>query len=92
MIARSEMLVGPVGKTLFKTIVGLEPLDGGELLGETSPAGIDPDKTLWQVVSAQQVAMLRGMCRHLVSRVQISRSRLVSSPAVSVIACGCRVT
>jgi ATP-binding cassette ChvD family protein len=50
-----------VGKsTLFKTIVGLEKLDGGELkIGETvkisyvdqSRAGIDPDKTLWEVVS-----------------------------------------
>ncbi len=56
-------VIGPngVGKTtLFKTIVGLEPLDGGELtIGETvkisyvdqTRAGIDPEKTLWQVVS-----------------------------------------
>ena len=56
-------VIGPngVGKTtLFKTIVGLEPLDGGELtIGETvkisyvdqTRAGIDPDKTLWEVVS-----------------------------------------
>ena len=56
-------VIGPngVGKsTLFKTIVGLEPLDGGELkIGETvkvsyvdqSRAGIDPEKTLWEVVS-----------------------------------------
>ena len=53
--------VNGVGKTtLFKTIVGLEPLDGGELtIGETvklsyvdqNRAGIDPDKTLWEVVS-----------------------------------------
>ncbi len=56
-------VIGPngVGKTtLFKTIVGLEPLDGGELkIGETvqisyvdqSREGIDPKKTLWEVVS-----------------------------------------
>jgi ATP-binding cassette ChvD family protein len=56
-------VIGPngVGKTtLFKTIVGLEPLDGGELkIGETvsisyvdqSRGGIDPKKSLWEVVS-----------------------------------------
>jgi ATP-binding cassette ChvD family protein len=56
-------VIGPngVGKTtLFKTIVGLEPLDGGELkIGDTvkisyvdqSRANIDPNKTLWEVVS-----------------------------------------
>ena len=56
-------IVGPngVGKTtLFKTIVGLEGLDGGELrIGKTvklsyvdqDRAGIDPKKTLWEVVS-----------------------------------------
>ena len=56
-------VVGPngVGKsTRFKTIVGLEPLDGGDLkIGQTvklsyvdqSRAGIDPKKTLWEVVS-----------------------------------------
>ena len=56
-------VIGPngVGKTtLFKNIVGLEPLDGGELtIGETvklsyvdqNRAGIDPNKTLWEVVS-----------------------------------------
>ncbi|NMW44301.1 energy-dependent translational throttle protein EttA [Mobiluncus curtisii] len=56
-------VIGPngVGKTtLFKTIVGLEPLDGGDLkIGETvkisyvdqTRAGIDPEKTLWEVVS-----------------------------------------
>lgn len=56
-------VIGPngVGKTtLFKTIVGLEPLDDGDLkIGETvkisyvdqNRAGIDPDKPLWEVVS-----------------------------------------
>jgi ATP-binding cassette ChvD family protein len=56
-------VIGPngVGKTtLFKTIVGLEDLDGGQLkVGETvkisyvdqSRAGIDPEKSLWEVVS-----------------------------------------
>lgn len=56
-------VIGPngVGKTtLFKTIVGLEPLDGGTLeIGETvkisyvdqNRAGIDPDTKLWEVVS-----------------------------------------
>ena len=56
-------VIGPngVGKsTLFKTIVGLEKLDGGELkIGETvkisyvdqSRGGIDPNKSLWEVVS-----------------------------------------
>ncbi|MCQ9368321.1 energy-dependent translational throttle protein EttA [Brevibacterium sp. 50QC2O2] len=56
-------VIGPngVGKsTLFKTIVGLEPIDGGELkVGETvkisyvdqNRGGIDPEKSLWEVVS-----------------------------------------
>ncbi|WP_123917465.1 energy-dependent translational throttle protein EttA [Georgenia muralis] len=56
-------VIGPngVGKTtLFKTIVGLESLDDGRLtIGETvklsyvdqSRAGIDPKKSLWEVVS-----------------------------------------
>ena len=56
-------VIGPngVGKTtLFKTIVGLEPLDAGELkIGETvkvsyvdqSRGGIDPTKTIFEVVS-----------------------------------------
>ncbi|MDI2033158.1 energy-dependent translational throttle protein EttA [Paenarthrobacter nitroguajacolicus] len=56
-------VIGPngVGKsTLFKTIVGMEPLDGGELkIGESvkisyvdqSRGGIDPNKSLWEVVS-----------------------------------------
>jgi len=56
-------VIGPngVGKTtLFKSIVGLEPIDGGELkIGETvkisyvdqSRSNIDPNKTLWEVVS-----------------------------------------
>ncbi|MBG6225666.1 ATP-binding cassette ChvD family protein [Arthrobacter sp. CAN_A2] len=56
-------VIGPngVGKTtLFKTIVGMEPLDGGELrIGDSvkisyvdqSRGGIDPNKSLWEVVS-----------------------------------------
>jgi ATP-binding cassette ChvD family protein len=56
-------IIGPngVGKsTLFKCITGLEKLDGGELkIGETvkisyvdqNRAGIDPNKSLWEVVS-----------------------------------------
>ncbi|MDC5696602.1 energy-dependent translational throttle protein EttA [Intrasporangium calvum] len=56
-------VIGPngVGKTtLFKTIVGLEAPDAGEVkVGETvqisyvdqARAGIDPKKTLWEVVS-----------------------------------------
>ncbi len=56
-------IIGPngVGKsTLFKCITGLEKLDGGDLkVGETvkisyvdqNRAGIDPQKTLWEVVS-----------------------------------------
>lgn len=56
-------VIGPngVGKsTLFKTIVGLEPLTSGKLeVGDTvkisyvdqNRAGIDPNKNLWEVVS-----------------------------------------
>lgn len=56
-------IIGPngVGKTtLFKTIVGLEPADGGSVkIGETvqisyvdqTRGGIDPNKSLWEVVS-----------------------------------------
>ncbi|MBB2957814.1 energy-dependent translational throttle protein EttA [Pseudoclavibacter helvolus] len=56
-------IIGPngVGKTtLFKSIVGFEELDGGELkIGETvklsyvdqSRGGIDPEKNVWEVVS-----------------------------------------
>jgi ATP-binding cassette ChvD family protein len=59
-------VIGPngVGKTtLFKTITGLEPLDAGDLkIGETvdisyvdqDRGGIDPNKTLWEVVSDGQ--------------------------------------
>ncbi|MEC4272808.1 energy-dependent translational throttle protein EttA [Adlercreutzia sp. R25] len=65
-------VIGPngVGKTtLFKTIVGLESLDGGELeVGETvkiayvdqNRAGIDPDKKLWEVVSGGTDYMMVG--------------------------------
>ncbi len=56
-------VIGPngVGKTtLFKTIVGLEKPDGGEVkIGETvmlsyvdqTRSGLDPNKTVWEVVS-----------------------------------------
>jgi ATP-binding cassette ChvD family protein len=56
-------VIGPngVGKTtLFKTIVGLEPVDDGDLkVGETvkisyvdqSRAGLDPRKNVWETVS-----------------------------------------
>jgi ATP-binding cassette ChvD family protein len=56
-------VIGPngVGKTtLFKTIVGLEPVDAGDLkVGETvkisyvdqSRAGLDPKKNVWETVS-----------------------------------------
>jgi ATP-binding cassette ChvD family protein len=59
-------VIGPngVGKsTLFKTIVGFEPLDAGKLtIGDTvdisyvdqDRGGIDPQKTLWEVVSDGQ--------------------------------------
>ena len=59
-------VIGPngVGKTtLFKTITGMEPLDSGELkIGDTvdisyvdqDRGGIDPNKTLWEVVSDGQ--------------------------------------
>jgi ATP-binding cassette ChvD family protein len=59
-------VIGPngVGKTtLFKSIVGLEPLDSGDLkIGDTvdisyvdqNRGGIDPNKTLWEVVSDGQ--------------------------------------
>jgi ATP-binding cassette ChvD family protein len=59
-------VIGPngVGKTtLFKTIVGKESLDGGDLrVGETvdisyvdqERGGIDPNKSLWEVVSDGQ--------------------------------------
>jgi ATP-binding cassette ChvD family protein len=56
-------VIGPNGAgktTLFKTILGLEPADSGKVkIGETvkisyvdqSRGGIDPKKTLWEVVS-----------------------------------------
>ena len=56
-------VIGPNGAgktTLFKTILGLEPADSGNVkIGETvkisyvdqSRGGIDPTKTLWEVVS-----------------------------------------
>ncbi|MBS1672957.1 MAG: energy-dependent translational throttle protein EttA [Actinobacteria bacterium] len=77
-------VIGPngVGKTtLFKTIVGLEPLDGGELkVGETvkisyvdqSRANIDPDKTLWEVVSDGLDIMMVGKTE-IPSRAYVSK-------------------
>ena len=56
-------VIGPNGAgktTLFKTILGLEPADSGEVkIGETvkisyvdqSRSGMDPKKSLWEVVS-----------------------------------------
>ena len=77
-------VIGPngVGKTtLFKTIVGLEPLDGGDLkVGETvkisyvdqSRANIDPDKTLWEVVSDGLDIMMVGKIE-IPSRAYVSK-------------------
>ncbi len=99
-------VIGPngVGKTtLFKTIVGLEPLDGGDLkIGETvkisyvdqSRSNIDPEKTLWEVVSdgldiitvGKTEIPSRPTCRSSVSRAPTSRRRRASSPAVSATA------
>ena len=65
-------VIGPngVGKTtLFKTIVGLEPLTSGELeIGETvkisyvdqNREGIDPNTKLWEVVSGGTDYMMVG--------------------------------
>ncbi|WP_139652380.1 energy-dependent translational throttle protein EttA [Raoultibacter phocaeensis] len=65
-------VIGPngVGKTtLFKTIVGLEELSGGNLeIGETvkiayvdqNREGIDPNKSLWEVVSDGNDYMMVG--------------------------------
>lgn len=53
----SSVRTASARRPLFKTIVGLEPLDGGDLkIGETvsisyvdqSRGGIDPKKTLWR--------------------------------------------
>jgi ATPase subunit of ABC transporter with duplicated ATPase domains len=99
-------VIGPngVGKTtLFKTIVGLEPLDGGDLkVGETvkisyvdqSRANIDPNKTLWEVVSDGLDIITVGKTeipraptsRSSASRARTSRRRRACSPAVSATA------
>ena len=80
-------VIGPngVGKTtLFKTIVGLEPLDGGELkIGETvklsyvdqNRGGIDPEKNLWEVVSDGLDFMKVGKTE-MPSRAYVSEVRL----------------
>ncbi|MGE9806914.1 energy-dependent translational throttle protein EttA [Janibacter sp. G1551] len=76
-------VVGPngVGKTtLFKTIVGLEEPDGGTVdIGDTvkisyvdqSRAGIDPEKSLWEVVSD-------GLDHIIVGQVEIPSRAYVS--------------
>ncbi len=99
-------VIGPngVGKTtLFKTIVGLEPLDGGTLkIGETvkisyvdqSRANIDPEKTLWEVVSdgldiitvGKTEIPSRAYVSKFVSRAPTSRRRPGCSPVVSATA------
>ena len=76
-------VIGPngVGKTtLFKTIVGLEEPDAGSVkVGETvqisyvdqNRAGIDPDKSLWEVVSD-------GLDHIVVGKVEIPSRAYVS--------------
>ncbi|MGM7665685.1 energy-dependent translational throttle protein EttA [Microbacterium sp. A93] len=71
-----------VGKTtLFKSIVGLESIDSGELkIGETvkisyvdqSRSNIDPDKTLWEVVSDGLDIMMVGKVE-IPSRAYVSK-------------------
>ena len=77
-------VIGPngVGKTtLFKTIVGLEPLTSGELeIGETvkisyvdqNREGIDPNKSLWEVVSD-------GLDRMMVGETEVPSRAYVAS-------------
>ena len=77
-------VIGPngVGKTtLFKAIVGLEPLTSGELeVGETvkisyvdqNRSGIDPDKNLWEVVSD-------GLDHMMVGETEVSSRAYVAS-------------
>jgi ATP-binding cassette ChvD family protein len=76
-------VIGPngVGKTtLFKTIVGMEPLDDGDLrVGDTvdisyvdqERGGIDPNKSLWEVVSDGQDYIQVGMAE-IPSRAYVS--------------------
>ena len=100
-------VIGPngVGKTtLFKTIVGLEPLDGGDLkIGETvdisyvdqTRGGIDPNKTLWEVVSdgldyiqvgKTEIPSRAYVVARSASRDPTSRRRPACSPVVSATA------
>ena len=77
-------VIGPngVGKTtLFKTIIGLEEPDGGDLrIGETvdisyvdqDRGGIDPAKTLWEVVSDGERLHPGRQHRHSVSRAYVA--------------------
>lgn len=96
-------VIGPngVGKTtLFKTIVGLETPDSGSVkVGETvklsyvdqARAGIDPRKTVWEVVS-DGLDYIRSVkpkcrhgptCRHSGLRDRTSKNRPVCYPAGS---------
>jgi len=77
-------VIGPngVGKTtLFKSIVGLEQLDSGDLkIGETvkisyvdqTRANIDPNKTLWEVVSEGNDILVVGKTE-IPSRAYVSK-------------------
>jgi ATPase subunit of ABC transporter with duplicated ATPase domains len=96
-------IIGPngVGKTtLFKTIVGLEQADDGEVrVGETvkisyvdqNRSGLNPEKTVWEVVSEglDYIQVGARRCRAgrtsapSASRARTSRRRPASCPVAS---------